>query len=146
MSTRIVKPVDIGINGVNMKAVATTQYTSGVKDVRKDFAFLVIIDITATVPGTLGIAKLTLNRYRNDEITLIDTLDILTAIDTDTSQQVRLTWGYGVTAKVTASIATLSADAGIMDLVGRLEFVLEVVAASDSTTSVASVTLIAENL
>ena len=140
------RPVDLDISAKDMKAVATTQYPTEVLDVTKDFAFVVVIDIVATVPGTLGIAKLTLNRYAKDKTTLIDTLDVLTAIDTDTSQQVVLKWGYGVTAKVTGSIVTLDTDVDMMDIVGFLEIVLEVVAASDSTTSVASVTLLTERL
>lgn len=145
MATRELKPADLGINGVDMKALVATKYASGVLEVVKDFAWTLVIDITETGSPAAGVAKLTIDRYLKNRTTIIDSLDLLTAIDTINQGQIRVAWGFGATALKTGS-ATLDSDSAILQMVAFMKVTLEVVTANDGTTCTADVTLFAEHV
>lgn len=144
MATRHLEPAELGIAGVDLKAIAGTQHVSRVLDVRNDFAFTAIVSVVNVGGGAAGAVKLTVQVLAKDKTTVLYSVDILTAIGTLTVGTTKnvVTFGYGLTATVDG-LATLEAGAEVLKLMKFIRVVLEVVTANDGTSSAGSVDLFA---
>lgn len=145
MSSRQLSPLELGIEDADLKATANTKYASGVKDVRHAFAFTAIVDVTEVGGGSNGEAKLTVQVLDKDKTTVLYALDLLTAIDTTTTNRNVVTFGYGVTP-IRVGTATLSTDADILKVAKFVKVILEVTTQADGTSSSGSVNLLIEQL
>lgn len=147
MATRHLEPLELGIAGVDLKAIAGTQYASGVLDVRRDFAFAAIVSVVNVGGGAAGAAKLTVQVLAKDKTTVLYSVDILTAIGTLTVGTTKnvVTFGYGLTATVDG-LASLAPAAEVLKTMKFIRIILEVVTASDGTSSAGSVDLFAERI
>jgi len=137
VAKRVLLPAETGVNAADLKAVATTQYETGAKDVERFWVFKYVMVIDNTGGGTVGDAKITVQNLAPGGTTVIDSLDIVTAIDTKADGTMVLVFGGGVTATLTGP-GTLSSDAEIMKLFYRINVILEVTTANDGTTSTAT--------
>jgi hypothetical protein len=139
-------PLDLGLLDVDMKAVAGTQYLSGVLDVRQHFNHLAIITIAETGTPTAGAAKVILQVLSKDQSTVLYEIDLITAIDTQINLAKNiLTFGAGLTAKLVnqaSAAGTIGADIEIFKLAEYFKIGLEVVTQNDGTTSTASLRLL----
>ncbi len=135
-------PFELGIEDVDLTAVATTQYQSVLLDVRQHFVYTAIVDITETGAPTVGAAKLFVRVISKDTTTVLYPVDLATGITTIVNgQQDVITFGAGVSAVVFGS-GTVGADAEVFKTAERIRIVLEVTTANDGTTSTATVTLL----
>lgn len=130
------------LNAADMKAAATTQYSTGVLPAPRSFIFNAVIDILNVGGGANGEAKLILEMLDPDD-NIIKTLDIVSAIPTntaDTTVQVDLIFGAGTTAAL-FGVGTLDADADKFKIMNSFRMILEVVVANNGTSSVATMSL-----
>lgn len=142
ITKREMTAAELGIENVDMEAVATTQYASGVIRVEQHFVYTAIVDITETGAPTVGDAKLLVQVISKDGSTVLYAVDLATLIDTTVNAQKDvITFGAGVAAVVFGS-GTVGADAEVFKHAERIKLVLEVTTANDGTTSTASVRLL----
>lgn len=135
-------PGELGIENVDMQSVATTQFASGVIDVRPFFVYTAIVDILETGAPTAGAAKFFVRVISKDKTTTLYEVDLATTITTQVNgQRDVITFGAGVTAIVFGS-GTVGVAADVFKHAERLQVVLEVTTQNDGTTSTASVTLL----
>ena len=137
VAKRVLLPAETGVDAADLKAVATTQYETGATDVDKFWVFKYVMAIDNTGGGAAGDAKITVQNLAPGGTTVIDSLDIVTAIDTKADGTMVLVFGGGVNADLTGP-GTLSSDADIMKVFYRMNVILEVVTANDGTTSTAT--------
>jgi hypothetical protein len=149
MATRQLSPFELNIEGVDLKAMANTQYqNTDPLDVTRDFAYTAVVTVVNVGGGSNGAAKLTIEVLEKDKTTVAHSVDILTAIDTKTSGTTRnvVKWGYGTIPTVDGA-ATLDSDgAEVLALARYINVVLEVTTASDGTSSVADVHFFSESI
>ena len=137
VAKRVLLPAETGVDAADLKAVATTQYKTGAFDVERFWLFKYVMAIDNTGGGAAGDAKLTVENLAPGGTTVIDSLDIVTAIDTKADGTMVLVFGGGVTSTLTGP-GTLSSDADIMKVFYRINVILEVTTANDGTTSIAT--------
>ncbi|MCK5652764.1 MAG: hypothetical protein KAJ42_15345 [Gemmatimonadetes bacterium] len=122
-------PTALDPSVVDLTDIATTEYPSGMLDVRQYFIFTLIIDIieTTTTPAT-GDMSVRLEVLKKDKSTVLWLFDLLTAIDTsNNAQQEVLVFGAGAAAKLSsASSGILSADADVFKQAEYMQLVLEI--------------------
>ncbi len=142
ITKRELTPLELDIENKDMKSVATTQFPSGVIDVRPFFVYTAIVDILETGAPTAGDAKLFVRVISKDGTTTLYEVDLATTITTQVNaQRDVITFGAGVTAVVFGS-GILGVDANVFKHAERIQVVLEVTTQNDGTTSTASVTLL----
>lgn len=135
-ATRHSTAIELGMNGVDLTAIATTEYApvQGFLDVRQYFSYTAIIDIfeTTTTPAT-GDMTFRLDILGKDKSTILWTIDLLTLIDTsNNAQQEVVLFGAGAAAVATAgSSGTLSADAEVFKVAEYFIPVLEITTPAD---------------
>lgn len=143
ITKRELTAAELGIEGVDMQAVATTQYASNLLNVANHFVYTAIVDITETGVPTVGDAKLFVQVISTkDRTTVLYAVDLDTTITTIVNAQKDvITFGAGVAAVVFGS-GTVGADAEVFKTAELIKLVLEVTTANDGTTAIASVRLI----
>ena len=148
--TRHLEPTDfptpLDVATVDLSAIATTEYPSGLLDVRQFFIFTLIIDIieTTTTPAT-GDMSVRLEVLAKDRAAILYKFDLITLIDTsNNAQQEVLVFGAGAAAKLkAASSGTLSPDADLFKQAEFMQLVLEITTSADGDTA-ANVNLLME--
>ena len=136
--------LDLGIDAVDLKAAADTEYVSQLLDVSRAYAFFALVDIAETGAPTVGDARLLVRLYDKDKTTLRYELILLTGIQSDVDgNQVAATWGYGLSPFHTdvAGGAVLHVNAEILKLAAYMRLVLAVGVANDGTTATGTVNL-----
>lgn len=137
-------PLDVST--VDLTAIATTEYSSGLIDIREFFIFTAIIDIieTTTTPAT-GTATLRLEVLAKDKTTILWTDDLITLIDTsNNAQQEVLVFGAGASGKLhSASSGTISPDIDCFKTAEYIRLVVEITVQADGDTA-ANVNLLME--
>ena len=143
ITKRHLTPLDTDILSKDMKAVATTTYPTGIIDVKPHFVYTAVVTVVNVDGGAAGDAKLTLDVIGKDDATVY-TVDIWTAIPTNTAGTTKfvLTFGAGVSATVSASSGTLGADVELFKTAEKIKLTLEVTTANNGTTSAASLDLL----
>ncbi len=128
-----------GINGVNLKAVATTKYTSSIIDRRARDRWgasdkLTLLFKMVRVPSaTAGVVKVTIQRVDDKGVDLGDAFDIVTAISTTADATEVIAFGGGLAPR--AVLGTIDAEADQFRLPGKFKVIVEIVTASDAATS-----------
>lgn len=148
--TRHLGPLDfttpLDVSTVDLSAVATTEYPSGMIDVRDYFIFTAIIDIieTTTTPAT-GDMTLRLEVLAKDKATALWTLDAITLIDTsNNAQQEVIVFGAGASGLgLTANSGTISPDIDVFKQAEYIQLVVEITTSADGNTA-ANVNLLME--
>jgi len=147
MGSRRLTPLELGIETVDLTAIATTTYTSvpSPLDVREAFVYTVIIDVTETGAPTVGDFTLRI-RCTDRAGTTTYELDAVTAITSQTNGgQTIFTWGSGNAATLSGN-GTLGSNLDVLKVFDFMEIELEVTTANDGTTSTADVTLLLEEV
>jgi hypothetical protein len=136
-------PDDLGVKNVNLKAVATTKYPTLILDLRRYHHFNLSFLVDNTGGGAAGVAKITTKLFAEDGATVLLTIDTLTAIDTLVDRFEQLCFGNSRTAGKIGN-GTLATDFGLIQAFSRVQFIVEVVTASDATTCTGSLYLFAQ--
>ena len=135
-------PVGPSVFPADMQAAPGTQYSTGTLTAKDSFIFNPVVDIVNVGGGAAGSAKITLDSL-DDNDNVIKTLDIVTAIPTNTADvtvQVDLIFGAGIAAAL-YGVGTLAADANKFKIMFKYRVILEVVVANDGTSSDASMSI-----
>ena len=132
------------LNNADMKAVATTQYSTGTILVPKSFIFNSVITFVNVGGGAAGDAKLILDSL-DSAGNVIKTLDIVATIPTNAAgtTECDLIFGAGTTAEL-FGVGALDADANKFKIMDAFRLILEVVTANNGTSSFATMTLAEE--
>jgi len=132
---------EVGINGVSVKTVAVVNGNKLNVQGFKQFMATVIIDNTGA--GSTGLAKLVVDIYGEDDVALLDSFDLVSAINLKADNTMTVTWGLGNTAKhhYTSGTPTLSSSADILRVPGRLRLSISTTEVSDATTVTGTVRL-----
>lgn len=135
---------------MNMKAVATTQYASGLLDLQGHDEIGVALRTVPTGTPTTGQVKLILERYDQTGTILLQRLDLVTLINTFLSTAavhffLRIGGGRvagrtntGPTGTPAAAQGTISADAESFGALAKTQFIWETTTAGNGTTQVAN--------
>jgi len=126
-------PQDLNVNGVNLKATATTKYDTPILDLSQFENFLLSFIVDNTGGGAAGAAKIAATIYDDLGSTILLATDILTAIGTTVDRTEILVFGKDFAAKKVGN-GTLGADPDILRVLNRVKLTVEVVTASDATT------------
>lgn len=140
METRYIDPATVGINGVDLTALATTQYASSLFDLSRVCAFTCFVDVTKGGGAAAnGDCKLLLQRYSDSTgtTTLGPEVDLITAIDTTSSVSALVAFRPGIAALAINGTVGTKADAASPAVYGKL--ILEVTTALDVGTGTATV-------
>lgn len=143
ISKRHLTPLNTSILSVDMQAVATTQYTSPILDLKPYFIYTAVVTVVEVGGGAAGDAKLTAIVVGNDDADVY-TVDLWTGIPTNaagTSTHV-LTFGAGTVAVVSTGGGSLATDVELFKVAQSAKFRLEVTTAENGTSSVASLDLL----
>lgn len=143
--TWYMSPAFLNMDAVDLKAAANTQYTSPYLDFRGPgrFNFKLFVNVAVTGAVAAGAFKITLEDYAFDgsSFTLLDSEDILTAIDSQTDGQKEILL-FGATisgGKLFSSgggtAATKSANLDKYLMLHIARFILEVTTQGDAATS-----------
>lgn len=132
---------DVGINAASVKAVASVN--GNTLNVQGFKQFLASVAVDNTGGGSTGLAKLVIDIYDEDGNALLTSFDLVTAINLKADNTVTVAWGLGNTAKLhyTSGTPSLSSDADILRVPGRIRLTITTTEISDSTTVTASVRL-----
>lgn len=123
------------LSAMDLKAIATTQYATGILRVIPFFAFFLALKVDNTGGGAAGEVKITLEVYgEKDESTPIDSEDILTTIATTADTTELLLFGGGVFG-ASKGVGSLSANIDVYKVLHKIQLIVEVVTASDAATS-----------
>jgi len=135
-------PAILGIEDVNLKADANTDYDTGIIDMRGIKSLTISVEVDNTGGGSAGTASIRCQRYDETDAALGDELDIATAIDTHTAD-VNALVSLSETLAGEATGATIgSADRHLFPF-GRCTFTLRVTEACDGTTCTGSMWIVA---
>lgn len=128
------EPADLELNGVDLEAAADAQ--SLLIDARDNFVYTVWADVTDTA-ATTGDFSLFLDLYARDGTTLIEAVELYRLQSANGSNQVKLQWGEGITARL-VGVATIGVEIASLKLIQlcRLRVVKDVVADGASVLSV----------
>lgn len=99
------EPVDLELNAVDLESASDAE--SILIDARDNFVYTLWADVTDTASAT-GDFSLFLDLYARDGTTLIEAVELYSLQSANGSNQVKLQWGEGVTARLvgTATIGT----------------------------------------
>jgi len=139
-----------GINAVDLKAVATTKYATGVLKLTNHFNIQAIIKVVNVgTAATVGDFKLTVKLYDKGDKnfknhTAIYEFDLATLLSSLVTNDVAIIFGAGNGAAKRGT-ATLDVDTDAIKVFQFIELILEVTTASDAgTSSVATMHLLAD--
>lgn len=131
-----ISPTQLGVKGVDLKAIATTQYTSGVLDLSGYETVEVLLSVDNTGAGATGLATLKAQRCDRAGTAVGPEVTLATGIDTKADTEASVTVGHGQAADV--KDGTIHADADNFRPSGLWKVIVEVEEANNGTTSVGS--------
>ena len=125
---------DLNLDQKDLNAANGTDYDSPVLDLRpyRNFLVSLITDVTGAVAA--GVASLKVELYADDGTTLLGTVDLLTAIDTQADRKELVSFGRDFAA-VKDGNGTIGTNIDMLRSVRKALFRLEVDTQSDAATS-----------
>ena len=139
-----------GLENVDLKASAATKYGTGIMLMGPHFNIQQVVKVVnAGTAATVGEFKLTVKLYdKGDKLLINNTaiyeFDFATALDSKVTNDVLIIFAGGQAAAKRGT-ATLDADIDAFKVFQFVEFIIEVVTASDAgTSSVASLHMLAD--
>ena len=134
----------LGLRGVDMTATAGTKYESVPLNLGPFSYFQAHTTINQTGGTVLGSTKLSLQKLSPDGSNLDSEIVLGSGIDTKSDNLSTVRWGREVAASVFGTI-TVGTEVARATPIGWAKLVIEITAASDSSSSLADVSLEAES-
>lgn len=135
-------PKETGVDAVDLTATADTKYYTGLLDLRGFSQFVIQLEIVEA-GGAAGACKLVYQRYDKHGNTLGSEFNVATAIDSSQSTNAIIVFGGGLVAE--ALNATIDTDNDrFIDPPGRCKFALMVTTQANGTSSVGSLSILAQ--
>jgi len=131
------KPTDLGLENMNMKAANGTKYATPVMNLEDYSSFLVHLSTNNTGGGAAGVASMQVILYGSDGSTVLQTIDLFTALATTADSEVTVEFGRAIDGILTGG-GTIGTNINALRMLRLAKFQVTVGTASDATTCVST--------
>lgn len=127
-------PQALAMQSLDLKAANDTEYLSGLIDLSDYRMFMASLNVDVTGAAGAGAVALALRLFANDLVTVLGTVDLLTAVGTTADRSELVCFGRGLAAAKQGN-GTLGSSIGVLKVFRWAKLVLTVSTQSDAATS-----------